>query len=95
MMNDADEAAQEGVDPDRRLPGEPEDSSDLEEAVKWAEVYEDLLAFKRHMLDTLRADLRYRRPEARREIEETDLVIMEAEAERLERRRDLWRGRLG
>jgi hypothetical protein len=102
----ATQAAFDSVDVARLLPGEEENSDPLlpgenptaayrEDVELWIDVYSELLDFKRFMLDGASA----RASEmltaiARNEIEDTDLRVARAEAERFTRRLSFWRGRL-
>jgi hypothetical protein len=93
---DADEAAdaaQEAVESERLLPGEEEDSVHLDDAVHWTNVYSELLEFKRSLLRVAEDRLASMLNATRTEIEETDLKILLAEADRLERRQEFWRAR--
>lgn len=93
---DADEAAHaalDAVEPERLLPGEEEDSLHLDDAVHWTKVYSELLDFKRSLLRVAEDRITSMYDAARTEIEETDLKILLAEAERLERRLGFWRAR--
>lgn len=80
---------------DRLLPGEDPDDSLGEDAEHWVAVYSELLEFKRFMLDgaTARAAA-MTESVSRAEIENTDLTVARAEAERFSRRLAFWRGRL-
>jgi hypothetical protein len=93
-MDDPEAAAENVVDPTRLLPGEIEATTDPDEIATWAAVYDDLVSFKRELLSDIRAGLGDRLPEARREIEEVDIVTLEAELDRLQRRHDFWHRRL-
>ena len=98
-------AAANSVDAERFLPGESESeplmpgeeptSEHVEDAMHWLNVYSELLDFKRFMLDgaTKRAN-EMQSEEARQEVEQTDLRVARAEAERFARRLAYWRGRL-
>ena len=57
-------------------------------------VYSELLAFKQEILRQSSARAAVMIPAARREVESTDLVVLRAEAARLERRLDYWHRRL-
>jgi hypothetical protein len=93
-MSDAEDAAENVVDPHRLLPGESEDSTDPAEIANWTAVYDDLLRFKSDLLDSIRAGLGDRLPEVRHEIERVDLVALEAQLRRIRDRRDFWKRRL-
>jgi hypothetical protein len=90
---EAQNAALDAVEPERLLPGEEEDSVHLDDAVHWTKVYSELLDFKRSLLRVAEDRITSMNNAARTEIEETDLKILEAEAQRLERRQDFWRAR--
>jgi hypothetical protein len=90
---EAANAALDAVEPERLLPGEEEDSVHLDDAVHWTKVYSELLDFKRSLLRVAEDRLTSMLNAARTEIEETDLKILQAEAERLERRQEFWRAR--
>lgn len=90
---EAANAALDAVEPERLLPGEEEDSVHLDDAVHWTKVYSELLDFKRSLLTVAEARITSMNDAARTEIEETDLKILQAEAERLDRRQTFWRAR--
>jgi hypothetical protein len=87
-------AALEAVDPDRRLPGEPEESDLKEEIQRWIAVYKDLLDTKRVMLKAAEKRIAGASEEARKEYRRTDATTLAAERRRLERRLGFWRRRL-
>ncbi len=87
-------AADGAVDPDRLLVGENPDSRNLEDALTWAAVYEELVRFKGTLLAATYAALREATASASTEIRTTDLVILEAEADRLRKRFDFWTARV-
>ena len=101
----ATKAALDSVDTTRLLPGESATSDALlpgedpsagysDDVEHWINVYSELLAFKRFMLDgaTARA-AEMVTDNARIEVENTDLRVARAEAERFTRRLSFWRGR--
>ncbi len=90
---DAADAAQEAVEPDRLLPGEDERTLHMDDALHWMKVYSELLDFKRRLLVVTDERLVSMGDAARAEVEETDLKVLRAEADRLERRFDFWTGR--
>jgi hypothetical protein len=90
---EAANAALDAVEPERLLPGEEEDSVHLDDAVHWTKVYSELLDFKRSLLRVAEDRITSMYDAARTEIEETDLKILQAEAQRLERRQAFWHAR--
>lgn len=91
--DEAASAALDAVEPDRLLPGEDVTTTYPEDATHWATVYAELLDFKRSLLAVTEAKLLTMQGIARSEVEETDLKILLAEAERLERRLRFWESR--
>jgi hypothetical protein len=77
------------------MPGEDPTSKYVDDVEHWVNVYSELLDFKRFMLDGATVRAREMRTEtARKEVEDTDLRVARAEAERFTRRLAYWRGRL-
>jgi hypothetical protein len=85
--------AEKAIDPDRLLEGENPSTTHLEDAVHWIQVYEDLLAFKRRLLQSAGEVAPEMEEMAREEVGKTDLTILVAEAARVERRLRFWRER--
>lgn len=87
-------AALRSVDQERLLPGEDRDlrSADPRDAAHWVAVYAELLDFKRELLGDLGERLRTASDAARSEMD-NDMVILVAEAGRLQRRHDHWTAR--
>ncbi len=90
---EAADAALDAVEPDRLLPGEDERSVHPDDALHWRKVYAELLEFKRSLLTVTEVRLVTMEGAARTEVEETDLKVLLAEAERLERRLRYWEAR--
>ena len=88
-------AGEEAADPDRLLPGEDPNSHYLDDAERWVEVYEELLNFKNRLLEVAEDTLQglHDKP-ARREVIETDRMVLQAEVERFHRRLSFWQRRL-
>ena len=84
----------EGATSDALLPGEDPAAGYGDDVEHWINVYSELLDFKRFMLDgaTARA-AEMVTDSARTEVENTDLRVARAEAERFTRRLSFWRGR--
>jgi hypothetical protein len=79
---------------DRLLPGEDPSSGHPEDARHWMAVYSELLAFKQEILRQSSARAAVMISAARREVESTDLMVLRAEAARLEQRLGFWHRRL-
>ena len=91
--DEATDAALDAVEPDRLLPGEDERTPHMDDALHWMKVYSELLDFKRRLLVVTDERLVSMGDAARAEVEGTDLKVLQAEAERLERRFDFWTAR--
>jgi hypothetical protein len=87
---EATNAALDAVEPDRLLPGEDERTPHMDDALHWMKVYSELLDFKRRLLLVTDERLVAMGDAARAEVEGTDLKVLQAEADRLERRFDFW-----
>ncbi len=88
-------AAEDATDQDRLLPGEDAGSNQLDDAQHWLQVYTELLAFKGDLLRSTHehiADIDLE-DDSRAEVRQTDEPLLEAEAERFERRRKFWAAR--
>lgn len=88
-------AAKKAGDEERLMRGENPDTTYLEDAEHWAGVYRELLAFKQDLLDFTKERIARMKPPASNELATTDLVILEAEHNRLRSRFDFWEKRRG
>jgi hypothetical protein len=95
VSTDAFEKAGELVDPEHRLPGEEESESSpiAADARHWADVYEELMSFKRNLLDTVHEQRDEVSESARHEVE-SDRAVLETEYARLHRRYLFWSARV-
>jgi hypothetical protein len=93
MDANALDAAKKSVDQERLLPAEDPDTSLVEDAEHWVRVYDELVSGKREILRVVREKVGNVSADARREINQTDSVILEEELERFERRLSFWRAR--
>jgi hypothetical protein len=88
-------AAEAAADPDRLLPGEDEATGDADDCRVWVDVYSELLDYKRALLDVTEEKLAGMTDKpARREVVETDNVVIGEEVKRFERRLVYWTARL-
>lgn len=90
MDTHPEDAAEAAVDEGRLLDGEDPSSSGPEDVEHWISVYQELVDFKDDVLGRTRARLGAMQEDAAREVEKTDLVVMETEAARLRRRLQFW-----
>ncbi len=84
-------AAQQGADPDRLLDGEDPETLQVHDADHWIRVYRDLLEFKHRLLASAHEMVAGMDLAARREVGQTDLVAMDAEASKFQRRLEYWK----
>lgn len=89
-----DEMVALGGDPHRLLRGEDPDTEYADDARHWIAVYQELLAFKRNILASIRQGVPEISESARQEVLDTDLPVMEAEAQRFVHRIEFWESRL-
>jgi hypothetical protein len=80
-------------DPGRLLHGEDPGTEFADDARHWIAVYKELLGFKHDMLANLRERTGTLSEEARGEVLDTDIPVMEAEAERFRIRIAFWERR--
>jgi hypothetical protein len=87
-------AGEEAADPDRLLPGEDPTSPYPDDADKWIEVYQELLVFKRRLLGVADEALEGLEDKpARKEVIDTDRIVLETEVKRFARRLEFWKKR--
>lgn len=96
MSDDSERAAEiirQATDPDRRLPGEDPDRSNGDDVRHWVAVYDELLRFKREVIDLAEKSAAEFPEPAGVEIG-MDIEVMRIQAERLHIRAQYWRSRL-
>lgn len=91
MGDDPEEAGEKAVDEDRLLDGEDPKTPYLDDATHWVTVYTELLGVKRELVAVSEAHLPDMADEARKEVANTDLVVLDAEMKRFSRRLEFWR----
>ena len=87
------DAVQDAVEQDRLLEGEDPSSTYLDDATHWIAVYTELTGVKRDLLRLAEERTPHLEEDARREVARTDLVILDAEMKRFQRRLEFWRRR--
>ena len=92
-MRDKEQAARNQVAERRLLPGEDTASEYPDDALHWASVYRELWDFKNRAIDRIVIDAVGMGEVARKEVEMTDLVVLRAERDRIQRRAEFWRDR--
>jgi len=79
------------ADPGYRLHGENPATASLEDARSWVRTYDELIEFKRELVDLCHRYADRSPAEVSRAIRETDVVLLEMQASRFEQRRDYWK----
>jgi hypothetical protein len=89
------DAARRGGDWSQRMDdeGRPEEAN-LGQAVYWTQIYAQILVMEEAVLDRIRQLMRGQSPEARREVELTNVPVVVAQAERFRRRHGYWEARV-
>ncbi|MEA2646095.1 MAG: hypothetical protein QOE92_1178 [Chloroflexota bacterium] len=86
-------AGERAADPERLMSGEDPDTPYLEDATHWLGVYGELIDFKHELIGVTKERIVHLTASAREELTGTDLVLLNAELERLKKRRDFWQGK--
>ena len=73
--------------------GAPEDAT-LGEAMYWTQIYAEILVMEEAVLDRIHKLMNKQSPEARREVELTNVPVVVAQAERFRRRHGYWSARV-
>src|SRR5579859_449605 len=89
------DAARRGGDWSQRMDeeGRPEEA-DLGQAQYWTRIYAQILVMEESVLERIRQLMRGQSPEARREVELTNVPVVVAQAERFRRRHGYWEARV-
>ncbi len=84
-------AASRGGDISIRMEGEPDPATaSLELALFWRRIYREILAMEEAVLERIRALMAEQSPEARREVELTNVPVVVAQADRFRVRLGFW-----
>jgi hypothetical protein len=89
-----EEAAKAAVSEDRLLEGEDPETTYSDDARHWLDVYAELLSFKKRLISTADQSIsQLSDSTARYEAAATDMTVLKAERDRLERRLRFWQRR--
>lgn len=78
-------------DPGYKLQGENPSTATLDDARRWATTYDNLVRFKRELLELCQRYAEHSEPEVARAIRETDMILLEVQVSRFQQKRDYWR----
>jgi len=88
-------AAIRGGDPNQAMEGEANpESSTLQEALYWTKVYTEILAMEEKVMDRIQNLMAKQSPQARREVELSNVPVVAAQAERFRLRLGVWTARV-
>jgi hypothetical protein len=88
-------AAVRGGDASQAMDGEVElISASMEQALYWRHIYVEILAMEEKVLDRIKELMAKQSPEARREVELTNVPVVAAQAERFRQRLGFWSARV-
>ena len=84
-------AATRGGDDDIRMESEPDpEVATLEQALFWRKIYTEILAMEEKVLERVKQLMEDQSPQARREVELTNVPVIESQAERFRSRLGFW-----
>jgi len=69
-------------------------SATLQEALYWCQIYTEILAMEEQVLERVRTLMSTQSPQARLEVELTNVPVIVAQAERFRQRLSFWNDRL-
>jgi hypothetical protein len=88
-------AATRGGDSSQPMDGEAElNSASLEQALFWQKIYVEILAMEEKVMDRIQDLMATQSPQARREVELTNVPVVAAQAERFRQRLGFWTARV-
>ena len=79
------------ADPGYRLQGENPSTATLDDARRWADTYEQMIQFKRELLELCHKFSQQVGPQVARAIRDTDIILLEVQISRFEQKRDFWK----
>ena len=88
-------AAARGGDASRAMDGEgdPKNAS-MEQALYWRQVYREILTMEEKVMERIQDLMAKQSPQARREVELTNVPVVAAQAERFRQRLGFWAARV-
>ncbi|GEM_PF-5928691 len=81
-------------DPGYRLPGENPATATIDQARRWASRYDELIKFKRELLELCARYAGQAEAEVAHAIRETDVVLLKTQIARYQQKRDYWQIRV-
>jgi len=88
-------AAARGGDASLAMDGEVDPgSASMEQALYWRQIYREILAMEEKVMQRIQDLMATQSPEARREVERTNVPVVAAQAERFRQRLGFWTARV-
>ena len=88
-------AAIRGGDPGQAMDGEADlHTASLQQAQYWSRIYGEILGMEEQVMARIRELMSKQSPQARREVEMSNVPVVAAQAERFRQRLGFWRARL-
>jgi hypothetical protein len=88
-------AAERGGDPSQSMDGEADPkSASLEQALYWRQIYREILAMEEKVMERIQDLMAKQSPQARNEVELTNVPVVAAQAERFRQRLGFWTARV-
>ena len=88
-------AAARGGDASRAMDGEGDPkSASMEQALYWRQIYREILAMEEKVMERIQQLMAKQSPQARREVEMSNVPVVAAQAERFRQRLGFWTARV-
>ena len=88
-------AAIRGGDPNQRMDDEVDPkSASMDQALYWSQIYREILAMEEKVMERIQQLMAKQSPEARREVEMSNVPVVAAQAERFRLRLGFWTARV-
>lgn len=88
-------AAVRGGDTSQAMDGEADPKgASMEQALYWRQIYQEILAMEEKVMERIQDLMEAQSPEARREVELTNVPVVAAQAERFRQRLGFWTARV-
>ena len=88
-------AAKRGGDASLSMDGEADPkTASKEEALYWSQIYREILAMEEKVMERIQELMSKQSPEARREVELTNVPVVAAQADRFRQRLTFWTARV-
>jgi hypothetical protein len=88
-------AAARGGDVSQAMDGESDPwHATMEQALYWSQIYREILAMEEKVMERIQDLMAHQSPEARREVELTNVPVVAAQADRFRQRLGFWTSRV-